>query len=86
MVKINDKNYKVIGIKNDRVIFQLFEKKEHWYDRELPSFKINFHNEGYYVNLPQRDYPGTRKVYMNEILEEFSILQEINDYYKGGKN
>lgn len=86
MFKINGKNHKVIGTKNDRVIFQLFEKNWHCGDISFPSFKINFCRQGYFVNLPQEGYLNYKKVYMNEILKEISMLQEIIEYYKEDKN
>lgn len=76
---INDKPHKVIGIKNDRVIFQAM--KYSCYNN--PSYKIKFnHYDGYYINV------GHKIIKLKEIFEKWDLYQDIKDYnmIKGDKN
>lgn len=49
IIKIRGVEHKVIGIKNDRVIFQNIKKG---YYTNQPSYKIRQNKDGYFVRIP----------------------------------
>lgn len=68
---INDIPHKVIGIKNDRVIFQAMKFSCH----NNPSYKIKFnHYDGYYVDA------GDKMIKLREIFEKWDLYQDIKYY------
>lgn len=75
---INEQKHKVIGIKNDRVIFQNMEKNVY---TTYPSYKIHYNvSDGYYVNVPSGH--GYTPINLKDILKEWTLFQEIYMYYR----
>lgn len=68
---INGKIHKVIGIKNDRVIFQAMQ----FSNFNNPSYKIKFdHYLGYYIETEDK------MIKLKEIFEKWDLYQNIQDY------
>lgn len=81
LFNINGGQYKVVGIKDGRVIFQCVLKKER-YDRDNPSYKIKFNSEkGYYVSLPTVKYREHELVPIKDIFQAWRSYQDIKQYY-----
>lgn len=69
-IEIYGVRHKIVGVKEDRVIFQAMEP--HWRNKKSYKIKYDCYN-GYYVNIPNKI------IKMEEILKRWQLFKDIKD-------
>lgn len=81
-IEIYGKKHKIIGIKEDRVIFQAVEPD--WRNKKSYKIRYDCHN-GYYILIPKNcgryEYMG-----IDEVLKYWQLYQDIKEDIKTRKN
>lgn len=81
LFNINGGQYKVVGIRDGRVMFQCVIKKDRWHQNN-PSYKIRFNSErGYYVSLPTEKWGQYQAITIKDILQSWDMYQDMKQYY-----
>lgn len=77
-ITIDDNLYKIIGIKEDRVLLQCVIVKQGYVPYNIRSLKIKFDRwNGYHIILPCKE---PKPLPMTEVFKRWALLQDILEY------